>query len=72
MTDEKLRLELNKVIVQQQQWHDEIELRRDKIELRREDFEQRSKRWFWQKGLWLFTARAGLMLAAIKVLESME
>ncbi len=38
MTDKQFQLELNRLITQQQQWHD--------------DFIQREKHWFWQRGFW--------------------
>jgi len=41
MTIEDLKLELNKITIQQQQWHDE--------------FIQRDKYWHWQKWIWLAT-----------------
>ncbi len=61
MGSEELKLELNKVIVQQQQWHDDFELKRD-------EFMQREKHWIWQKGFWLFMAGVGITTLFLKLL----
>ncbi|MBE9526871.1 MAG: hypothetical protein IME94_07830 [Proteobacteria bacterium] len=61
MSGEELKLELDKVLIQQQQWHDDFELKRD-------EFMQREKHWFWQKGFWLFVAGAGFGALFLKLL----
>jgi hypothetical protein len=61
MSSEELKLELNKVLLQQQQWHDEFELRRD-------EFAQSERHWLWQKGFWLFMAGAAMATLFFKVL----
>ncbi len=53
MSEEQIKLELNKVLVQQQQWHDE--------------FVQRERHWFWQKGFWCFMGGMATITIAISV-----
>ena len=58
MTEQNLKLELNKMLAQQQQWHDDFELKRDK-------FNQREKHWWWQRGFWLVVGTAATTSAII-------
>ena len=56
MNIETLRLKQNKMLIQQQEWHDEFTLKQ-------KEYDQRDKHWFWQKGFWLFMA--GVAIATI-------
>lgn len=58
MGGEDLRLELSKIRNQQQQWHDDFELKRD-------EFNQREKHWWWQRGFWLVLGTAATTTAII-------
>jgi len=58
MTEQNLKLELNKMLAQQQQWHDDFELERD-------EFNQREKHWWWQTGFWLVVGTVATTSAII-------
>jgi len=60
MTEQELKLELGKIISQQQQWHDESQLKQQQWH---DEYTQRDRHWFWQKGVWLFMA--GVALATL-------
>ncbi|WP_428355790.1 hypothetical protein [Methyloprofundus sp.] len=64
MTDQNIKLELNKMLTQQQQWHDEFELKQA-------EFAQREKHWWWQRGFWLVVASISLTALLMKLLMSL-
>ena len=57
--DQQLKFELNKVLTQQQQWHDDFQLKL-------KEYDQRDRHWFWQRGFWLFMGGASLMAIVLK------
>ena len=52
MTTEDLKLELNKITTQQQQWHDE--------------FIQRDNHWIIQRGIWYISIGIGVGMLFVK------
>ena len=64
MTDQNIKLELNKMLTQQQQWHDEFELKQA-------EFVQREKHWWWQRGFCLVVASISLTALLMKLLMSL-
>ena len=64
MTDQNLKLELNRMLTQQQQWHDEFELKQA-------EFAQREKHWWWQRDFWLVVASILLTALLMKLLMSL-
>ena len=64
MTDQNIKLELNRMLTQQQQWHDEFELKQA-------EFAQCEKHWWWQKGFWLVVASISLTALLMKLFMSL-
>ncbi len=61
MNDKSYQHEVNKMIIQQQQWHDEYTQRLKEHDLR-------DKHWFWQRGFWLFMAGVAVATIGFKVI----